>query len=197
MSVDKQSGRFNLIEDSYIYLYHTDEFVLLPTLPESISDSMQTTFAETNALARSAPVFTFSHAGPRTVQMTLSLHRDMMQQVNYGVSNLNIEVGDDYVDSLIKKIQSISVPNYRDASKSVIPPMVAVRLSNEVFVKGIVNSNIGVTYNKPILRNGKYASVAITFSVTEVDPYDANTIAEKGSFRGITRLNLSKLYKEN
>jgi len=195
---------FDFIKN-YIYLYHTDEFVILPSYPESITDSMSSSFAQANALSRSAPVFSYSNSGPRTVQVTLDLHRDMMDDVNIGYSNLKINdatgtavkggnLGDDYVDVLIKKLQSISVPRYMaDSSKTVEPPMIAVRFGDEIFIKGIVNGPIGVTYKKPIIMvNGhesKYAQVSISFTVTEVDPYDAPTIGLKGSFRGLVSTN--------
>lgn len=122
------AGRtFNLI-DNYIYLFHTDEFVLIPTYPDSIQDSMRSSFSETNALSRSAPVFSYSNSGPRRVQVSLNLHRDMMESMNYNTSNLVIEdLDDDYVDTLIKKLQSIALPKYSVTSKSVVPPMVAIR----------------------------------------------------------------------
>lgn len=188
---------FNLI-DNYIYLFHTDEYLLIPTYPDTIQDSMTTRFSETNALSRSAPVFAFSNAGPRTVQISLNLHRDMMEAINYNTSNMNIEdIGDDYVDTLIKKLQSISVPKYVASSKSVQPPMIAVRFGNEIFIKGIVNGSITVTYEKPILTNNKYAQVQVTFTVTEVDPYDAESIQQYGSFRGLTRTFKNGIYSSN
>lgn len=182
------AGRtFNLI-DNYIYLFHTDEFILIPTYPDTIQDSMQSRFSETNALSRSAPVFSYSNSGPRRVQISLNLHRDMMEAMNYNTSNLVIEdLDDDYIDTLIKKLQSISLPKYTMTSKSVIPPMIAVRFGNEIFIKGVVNDTITVTYEKPILENNKYAQVSIAFSVSEVDPYDAESVQEQGSFRGLTR----------
>lgn len=190
--------RLALIEN-YIWistLGSSGEFVVIPTWPETISDAMKSTFQETNALGRSAPVFAFSSSGPRTVRLTINLHREMMQLVNQNVSNLKIDkLGDDYVDTLIKKLQSISVPKYTMASKTVEPPMVAVRFGNEIFIKGIVNGSLSVSYTKPILSNGKYAQVAIVFDVTEVDPYDAVSVAQKGSFRGLTRT--TNIYKEN
>ena len=195
---------FDFIKN-YIYLYHTDEFVILPSYPESITDSMSSSFAQANALSRSAPVFSYSNSGPRTVQVTLDLHRDMMDDINIGHSNLKIRdatgkyieggnLGEDYVDVLIKKLQSISVPKYvATAAKTVEPPMIAVRFGDEIFIKGIVNGPIGVTYKKPIIivngHESKYAQVSISFTVTEVDPYDAPTIALKGSFRGLVSTN--------
>ena len=192
------AGRtFNLI-DNYIYLFHTDEFVLIPTYPDSIQDRMQSRFSETNALSRSAPVFSYSNSGPRTVQISLNLHRDMMEAINYNSSNMIIEdLDDDYVDTLIKKLQSIALPKYTATSKSVIPPMIAVRFGNEIFIKGVVNDTIAVTYEKPILENNKYAQVTISFNVSEIDPYDAESVQEQGSFRGLTRSFKNGVYTNN
>lgn len=192
------TGRtFNLI-DNYIYLFHTDEFVLIPTYPDSIQDRMPSRFSETNALSRSAPVFSYSYSGPRMVQISLNLHRDMMEAINYNSSNMIIEdLDDDYVDTLIKKLQSIALPKYTATSKSVIPPMIAVRFGNEIFIKGVVNDAIAVTYEKPILDNNKYAQVTISFTVSEIDPYDAESVQEQGSFRGLTRSFKNGIYTNN
>lgn len=174
--------------NNYIYLFHTDEYVFIPTFPDTIQDSMTSSFSETNALSRSAPVFAFSNAGPRSVQVTLKLHRDMVQDINFNASNLIIEdLGDDYVDTIIKKLQSISVPKYIASTSSVEPPKVAVRFGDEIFIKGIVSGQVSVTYEKPILDNGKYAIVTVAFNVSEMDPYDALSIQEQGSFRGLTK----------
>lgn len=185
---------FNLI-DNYIYLFHTDEYILIPTYPDSIQDSMRSSFSETNALSRSAPVFSYSNSGPRKVQVSLNLHRDMMEAINYNSSNMIIEdLDDDYVDTLIKKLQSIVLPKYTATSKSVIPPMIAVRFGNEIFIKGVVNDTLSVTYDKPILENNKYAQVSISFVVSEIDPYDAESVQEQGSFRGLTRTFKNGVY---
>jgi hypothetical protein len=148
---------------------------------------MASTFSETSALGRSAPVFTYSKSGPRQVQISLKLHRDMMDQVNYGVSNTELKIGEDYVDNLIKALQAIAVPKYNLSNKAVEPPLVALRLSNEIFIKGVVNGAIGLTYKLPILSNGKYAQVELSLTITEVDPYDATTVFQNGSFRGVVR----------
>lgn len=174
---------------NYIYLYHLDEIINLPTYPESITDTLQSNFAQTNALARSAPVFTYSNSGPRSITFQFNLHRDLMDEVNaHGLSNATTEVGEDYIDAMIRKIQAIALPKYVVASKSVIPPMVAVRIGagEDIFIKGVVQGGVTVGYSGPILSNGQYAQVSIAFTVYEVDPYDAETVMELGSFRGIT-----------
>jgi hypothetical protein len=148
---------------------------------------MQSTFAQTTALGRSAPVFTYSNSGPRTVVVELKLHRDMMDDLNIGVSNAKIKTGEDYIDSLVKALQAIALPKYNLSNRAIEPPLVALRLSNEVFIKGVVNGSIGITYELPILSNGKYAQIKLSFTVTEVDPYDATTVFENGSFRGVVK----------
>lgn len=175
---------------NYIYISHlgnNGEYLMLPTSPDSIQDTMTSTFGQQNALSRSAPVFTYSNSGPRTVQVTLALHRDMMDDINMNVSNIALEPGEDYTDTLIKKLQAIALPKYNITNKAVEPPLVAVRFGNEVFIKGVVSGSISVTYEKPILNNNRYAMVTISFMVYEVDPYDASTVAKNGSFRGVTR----------
>lgn len=190
-------NRYLDLIDNYIYLYHLDTYVIIPSYPDTIMDSMGSTFKQQNALSRSAPVFAYSNSGPRTVRISLDLHRDMLDNVNYNKSNLKVELGDDYVDTLIKQLQAIAVPKYVASSKSVLPPMVAVRFGNEIFIKGVINGSIDVTYTKPILDNSKYAQVTIGFTVSEVDPYDAESIADAGSFRGLTRTFKGGIYKED
>lgn len=179
-----------LLPNNYLYISHLDEefqFWQLPCTPETISDSMASTFNETSALGRSAPVFTYSKSGPRTVQVNLKFHRDMMDVLNAGTSNVALKLGDDYVDALIKALQAIALPRYNLSNKAVEPPLVALRLSQEVFIKGVVTSAIGLEYALPILSNGKYAQVSISFTVSEVDPYDATTVFQNGSFRGVVK----------
>jgi hypothetical protein len=85
-----------------------------------------------------------------------------------------------------KALQAIAVPKYNLSNKAIEPPLVAVRLGREVFIKGIVDGGVRVTYKKPILVDEKYAIVGISFTVSEVDPYDASTVFQNGSFRGLT-----------
>ena len=179
---------------NYIYLYHTDKFIIIPEYPESITDNMGSSFNQTTALSRSAPVFAYANSGPRAVNFNLELHRDMVNDLNITAGNTNLKSNvvsqtDDYVDILIKELQSIALPRYNVNNRAVIPPRVAVRFGNELFISGVVNSAIQCTYSKPILSNGKYAKVSISFTVYEYDPYDATSVSQLGSFRGITSAN--------
>lgn len=187
--------------NNYIYFYHLEKFCVLPDCPENVQDTMPSSFSSTNALARTAPVFSYNNSGPRRVTVGFEFHRDMLNDINRNVSNLKDNVvdfsGDDYIDTLIKYLQAVSMPRYNEYSsgaKTVIPPMVAIRFENDIFIKGVVENGIQVTYKKPILISGKYAVIDIQFTVSEVEPYDADYVVEAGSFRGLTRTFKSGIY---
>lgn len=187
---------FNMI-DNYIYLYHTDTFIVIPAYPENFTDSMSVDFAQETPLSRSAPIFSYANSGPRVITVSLKLHRELMYQINYGVSNAKVAMGDDYVDTLIKQIQAAVLPAYSASEKMVDPPMVAIRFGNDIFCKGVLTGSVSTTYEAPILPNGKYAQVSFDFTVQEVDPYDANTVAKVGSFRGLDTSLERRLWKSS
>lgn len=191
--------------ENYIYLYHIDKFVLIPQFPESIADQMVTNFQSNSPLSRSAPIYSYASSGPRTVQVSIKLHRDIMYSLNYGNSNINLNevpLGEDYVDVLTREIQAIAVPRYAASEKMVDPPMVAVRFGNDIYIKGIVGTGVSVQYSGPILtvskteqsRNDKYAFVDLSFTVSEVDPFGADEIAQMGSFRGLNTTLERRVY---
>lgn len=176
-----------VLPDCYIYISHLDEnykYWTLPCYPDEVTDDMRSTFNETTALGRSAPVYTFSNAGPRSVQITLRFHRDMFEEEI--ITNVQPKDGEDRAESFIHALQAIAVPKYNLSNKAIEPPLVAVRLGREVFIKGVVTSGISVTFSKPILVNEKYAGIQISFTISEVDPYDSTTVFQNGSFRGMT-----------
>lgn len=190
-----------ILPDCYLYISHLDEghqYWMLPGYPDKVTDSMQSSFQENSALGRSAPIYTFSSSGPRTVQINLSFHRDMFEDINqfqypngsngrfaYDEKDPSV-AAEDMAEKFIHAIQAIAIPKYNLSNKAIEPPLVAIRLGKEVFIKGIVSGNVSVTYGKPILSNEKYAIIEIGFTVSEVDPYDASTVFKNGSFRGLT-----------
>lgn len=175
---------WNMI-DNYIYLYHINKFIIIPTFPDQLADTLSVNFNKSTPMSRSAPIYSYSDSGPRSLQINLDLHRDMMTEINYNKSNYTVPIGDDYIDVLAREIQAIALPSYNSANKVVDPPMVAVRFGNDVFIKGVVTGAVSVTYSLPILETDKFGHVMISFTVEEIDPYDATTISQVGSFRGL------------
>lgn len=185
---------FNMI-DNYVYLYHVNQFIVIPSFPDSITDTMSVNFNKSTPMSRSAPIYSYSDSGPRSLQINLDLHRDMMMQINKGTSNANVAIGDDYVDTLVKQLQAAALPAYKASEKLVDPPLVAVRFGNDIFIKGIVSGAVSVTYAVPILTNDKYAHVSVSFTVEEVDPYSAQQVMTAGSFRGIDKTLERNMWK--
>jgi hypothetical protein len=101
-------------------------------------------------------------------------------------TNVQPKDNEDPSECFIHALQAIAVPKYNLSNKAIEPPLVAIRLGKEVFIKGVVTSSIGVTYGKPILVDEKYATMEVSFTVTEVDPYDSSSVFANGSFRGLT-----------
>lgn len=177
-----------ILPDCYLYISHLDlpeeaKYWQLPGYPDEVTDNMPSEFAASTALGRSAPVYTFSNAGPRSIQISLNFHRDMFEEMP---TNVTPRDGEDKAESFIHALQAIAVPKYNLSNKAIEPPLVAVRLGREVFIKGVVTGGINVTFGKPILVNEKYATMKISFTISEVDPYDASTVFQNGSFRGLT-----------
>jgi hypothetical protein len=189
-SFTEDERKNSILPDCYIFISHLGGisdilYWRLPQYPDDVTDQMQSNFSDQNALGRSAPVYTFSNSGPRTVQFNLEFHRDMIDEANVGYSNVPLKEGEDHSDKLISALQAIALPKYNLTNKAIEPPLVAIRLGRQVFINGVVTSGIAVTYKKPILVNEKYAVVGIGFTVAEVDPYDASTVYTNGSFRGL------------
>ena len=183
---DKDSLFNRILPDCYLYISHLDEefkYWQLPGYPNEVTDQMDSRFAESTALGRSAPVYTYSSSGPRSINISLEFHRDMFEEMP---SNVVPRDGEDKAESFIHALQAIAVPKYNLSNKAIEPPLVAIRLGREIFIKGIVNGGIRVTFGKPILVNEKYATLKIDFTVTEVDPYDSTSVFQNGSFRGLT-----------
>lgn len=191
----EQVTKYQMI-DNYIYLYHTDTLIVVPEYSaDSINDTMSVNFQSTTPLSRSAPVFSYAGSGPRSLQVSFKLHRDMMQQINVQNTKTKVDIGEDYVDRMIKEVQAAALPAYAVSQKMVNPPIVALRLGEDIFIKGVVSGGVSVSYEAPILSNGKYASVMIGFSIQEIDPYDAETAMKYGSFRGLSTSLERRIWK--
>ena len=195
---------YTLLEN-YIYIYQLGVYCILPTYPEQIQGSLGSTFSTENILSSTAPVYTYSYSGPRSMTISLSLHRDMMNAFNFDntkfIDHVNEMLGNDYIDTLVRYLQAMALPKYSaiNASdtynKMVNPPLVAVRFGNSVFIKGIVSGDVQVTYSGPISKDGKYQEVSVSFTINETEPQDADQLSNWGSFRGLSNLLSTGLYK--
>lgn len=175
-------SKLKLIEN-YIYFHHLDKYCIIPQFPLEISDSSSANFEQTTILGRSAPIFTYANSGPRTVSFNLVLHRDLMSDISLVSNNFGLDDSRNIVEELINTLHSAVLPKYENATKAVNPPIVSVRIGDDIYIKGVVNGQVSHNYSGPIVDN-KYQLCSIQFSITEIDPYDAESVKSIGSFRG-------------
>lgn len=189
---------------SYIYFYHLDKEFNIPVMPESIQNTASISFSQEAILGRSAPQVTFSSAGPRTQNVSLTLHRQLMDLENANLVKefLKDSKGQEYindmkysikseerdaVDMLIDALAAATVPKYMDTYKAVIPPSVRCRFGNESSIAGVLSDGIQQTSSGVWLKNGKMSTVQISFTILEVQPYSSDYVMEHGFLRGISK----------
>lgn len=186
MALKRQKVKMDLStpSDNYIMFHHTGRKLIIPIDPDDINDSMGASYAENFPLSRSAPLYSYQHSGPRTVSVTFTLHRDLVNE--YNIKNYK----GDAVDEMITNLQGAVLPDYNSASKIVNPPLVSLQIRNEIYIKGVVAGNVGLSYGLPLLNYGtggnddyKYALVTVSFTISEVTPFSASILPKKGQFR--------------
>ena len=153
--------------DNYIYFHHIDLIIALPTFANTMNDTQNVTFASTNILGRSAPIYSYSYSGPRSIMFDFKLHRDEMSQINHSISGY-ADHEYDIVDSFIKQCRAAALPSYAASEKMVNPPIVSVKCSDDIFITGVVQGAVSIMYDLPIITyNGedKYANVVVSFNV--------------------------------
>ena len=156
--------------DNYIIFHHTGKSFIIPVDPDSVADSMSASFAQNDPLSRSAPIYSYQNSGPRNVQVSFTLHRDLCKEFNPN--------SEDAVEELVNNLEGMVLPDYNSASKVVNPPIVSLKIRDEIFITGIVQ-NVGKSFNLPLLNyngNYKYAIVNLNFSVAEIQPYSASIL---------------------
>lgn len=164
-------------KENYIIFHHTDTRIIIPVDPETLQDSMSANFAQSTPLSRSAPIYSYQNSGPRSVQVSFTLHRDLCREYN--------DSTEDAVDELITNLDQMVLPDYNSVGKIVNPPVVSLKIRDEVFIKGVV-TNTSHTYNLPIINydgKDKYAVVTVSFSIQEITPFSASIIPKVGQYR--------------
>lgn len=162
----------------------------LPMTPPQVSDSNSANYAQQTILSRSAPVYSYISTGPRTISVSIKVHREMMDNMDYSSYNLGSA---DYksLDTIRKErgslevltdcLQLIVTPTYTN-STMVIPPKITLKLEN-LKITGIVRS-LQSTWELPVV-NDEYSVVTHNLSIEEIDPYDSSSILRLGGYRGL------------
>jgi hypothetical protein len=92
----------------------------------------------------------------------------------------------DIVQDLIDTIEASVIPTYEASAKMINPPMVTVNIANQTRITGVVNGRVSKRHHGH-WRDGKQVQCAITFTVSEIEPFSAPMVARLGGYRGISR----------
>jgi len=190
---------------NYLYLHHLGLYLFLPVYPESIQDTATASYTPTNILMRSAPLYAYVGSGPRQLSVSLKVNREILNDLNVdnvssdGLDYYKLKPEDDFGDILVNCIEACALPKYSSTQKMVNPPMVSLKLGDNLFIKGVVSGSVSVNYSGPILTiNGKdkYACMDLAITIQEITPYDASDALELGSYR-INETLERNIYKMN
>ena len=145
-----------------------------PCYPESVDDSQQASYNSTNILGRSEPFQVYTGSGPRTVSVAFTMHCEMVHSAN------SYQTDYEYVNSLVRLIESSCYPNY---GSSVAAVKCTLQVAMNIRITGII-TNVSTKWYGPIIDN-KYQMVDINFSVTECtgNPKSQSDINSLGGFR--------------
>ena len=84
------------------------------------------------------------------------------------------------VEELIDNLEGMVLPDYNSANKVVNPPIVSLKIRDEIYIKGVVAGTVGKNFQLPLLNYGgqyKYAIVSLNFSIQEIQPYSASILS--------------------
>ena len=127
-----------------------------PCYPESYSDNYSANISSVNVLGRSEPFQIYNNGGPRKVDVSFEIHREMYLR------------GRTYLDELVKALHSASFPKGDDS----ILPKVTFAIINKTggyqcYIHGLIDGGASVQWKGPINEWGTYNMVSLSFSVIE------------------------------
>lgn len=156
---------------SFIYLYHLDKCYNIPSTPETLPNSYQANFSFETIMNRTAPKAIYSGSGPRTLQVSLTLHSQLFELDNSGES----------VNDLINALIASAYPKFDFENSKIEPPKILLKFGNCCTIRGVINGQVNVTWKGPWLKDGTMAVAEISFSIQELDQYSAEYLLKFGT----------------
>lgn len=148
----------------------------LPTIPQSVSESLSLNTNDQSIVARWAPIITYINTNARQISFTFAIADDYMPMNPFKGRAYTIQ---EYINAL----KSLEYPDYITGSKSseVVSPQCILKIAN-IKAKGIVTS-VSVNWNGPLssaISGGTYSRADITIQFKEI----ANTVKGAINIKG-------------
>lgn len=140
----------------------------MPCYPDSVSDSTDVSYNTSSILGRSEPYTTYNNSGPRSINFTFNMHREMTGN-------------EAEIEKIVRYIESAVYPNY---NSNVAPIKVQVYIGKTIYISGIMTSET-TDWSGPIDDTDKYNLVNVSFTVQETtgNPKSASYVQSYGGYR--------------
>lgn len=148
----------------FITLYSSIEQISMeiPAYPEDISDGYKANYTQMpDMLYQYEPWQIYQSSGPRAVNFTFDLHRDMWTG----------DHTDGQANQLIRFCEANCFADYEGSA--VHAPTVSLYINGSNFITGVMDS-CSVDWYGPILTDGFYAAFKLVFNIVEVSPMRLN-----------------------
>jgi hypothetical protein len=163
----------------YLYNINTEEWVIIPVIPDSLSASYSANFQPVTTHGLIRPVRYYTGGSEKSVSFTIKMHEDLQ----YKYSNTK---SDEYANTkgnlyaLVDVIKRLSEPPNTDHDSQVLlPPKVYFQLGNQFAGTGHIDTS--VSFSVPF-RNGRYimADISFTFVFHEIFRLNELTVKTTG-----------------
>ncbi len=150
----------------YLYNINTEEWVIIPVIPDSLSASYSANFQSVTTHGLIRPVRYYTGGSEKSVSFAIKMHEDLQ----YKYSN---NKSDEYANTksnlyaLIDVIKRLSEPSTDYDKQVLLPPKVYFQLGNQFAGTGHIDTS--VSFSVPF-RNGRYimADISFTFVFHEI-----------------------------
>ena len=140
----------------------------LPVYPQKFTDSNHITYSDISVLGRSVAYRVYNYSG-RSCSFDLELHEDLFKSPGY-------------LRQIVRIMQSACYPQYSSAG-AVAAPEVIITVGKQFKVRGVLSSDISVTWQAPIVEDN-YTNCSLSISIDETTgPYSMSEISQMGGNR--------------
>jgi hypothetical protein len=160
----------------YLYNINTEEWVIIPVIPDSLSASYSANFQPVTTHGLIRPVRYYTGGSEKSVSFTIKMHEDLQYEYSNNKS-------DEYTNTksnlyaLVDVIKRLSEPPNTDHDSQVLlPPKVYFQLGNQFAGTGHIDTS--VSFSVPF-RNGRYTMADISFTFVFHEIFRSNELTVK------------------
>jgi hypothetical protein len=155
----------------YLYNINTEEWVIIPVIPDSLSASYSANFQSVTTHGLIRPVRYYTGGSEKSVSFAIKMHEDLQ----YKYSNKSDEYANagSNLYALVDVIKKLSEPSTDHKKQVLLPPKVYFQLGNQFAGTGHIDTS--VSFSVPF-RNGRYIMADISFTFVFHEIFSSNKL---------------------